>query len=173
MELAPVFMKQYKNTVERILHVPGNFTDSVLEMTVVIDKNLSRELTAEYLPELLLALKRHSPVFRTVRLNAVAWSADDVYDNRVSPMSVVQMSSYYEDYVQEKQPKTFEGLVAYLKMFHARSKLVILLTDGAYRVEEEELLEEVMQPFLDKKMMQIVFREDQAVDIRYRFQRTV
>lgn len=68
--------------------------------------------------------------------------------------------------------KTFEELADYLKMYQARAKLIILLTDGTYHVNEEELLEQRMRPFLDKKLMQIVLR-DGELDVRYRFRRTV
>lgn len=172
MNQSPVFLKNFKNIVDRILHVPGNFTEPVLEMAVVIDNNLSREQVRDYLPDLLGTLKMHSEVFRNVRLNVVQWRADEEMICKVSPMSVVQLSSYYEDYEQCVKRKTFEKLISYLKLFQARAKLMILLTDGNYQVEQEELLQQAMQPFLEKKMMQVVLTGDGA-DIRYRVARIV
>lgn len=173
MELSLLFLKKFKDTTERILHVPGNFTGPVLEMAVVLDRNLSREQLTEYLPSLLGALKRHSEVFRNVRLNVVDWCSDEEIANQVCPMSMVLLKSYYESYSQKKEEKTFEVLVEYLKKYQARAKLIILLTDGKYIVRQEELLEAGMRPFLDKKMMQVVLTEEDGAEIRYRFQRTV
>ena len=50
--------------------------------------------------------------------------------------------------------------------------MIVLLTDGNYQVEQEELLQRAMQPFLEKKLMQVVISEDGA-DIRYRVKRIV
>lgn len=172
MNQSPVFLKNFKNTVDRILHVPGNFTEPVLEMAVVIDNNLSRERVKDYLPDLLGALKMHSEVFRNVRLNMVQWREDEDIVCKVSPMSVAQLNSYYDDYEQCIKRKNFEKLISYLKLFQARAKLIILLTDGNYQVEQEELLQQAMQPFLEKKLMQVVLAGDGA-DIRYRVARIV
>ncbi|MBO5524992.1 MAG: hypothetical protein J5986_15195 [Roseburia sp.] len=172
MNKSPVFLKTFKNTVERILHVPGNYTGQILEMAVVIDGSLSREQVADYLPELLGTLKIHSEVFRNVRLNVVQWQGDENITCKVSPMSMVQLSSYYEDYQQQLCKKSFEKLISYLRLFQARAKLIILLTDGKYQVEQEELLQRAMQPFLEKKLMQVVLTGDGA-DIRYRTERVV
>ena len=87
-------------------------------------------------------------------------------------MSVVQLNSYYDDYEQCIKRKNFEKLISYLKLFQARAKLIILLTDGNYQVEQEELLQQAMQPFLEKKLMQVVLAGDGA-DIRYRVARIV
>lgn len=167
-----IFLKNFNNTVDRILHVPGNYTGGVLEMAVIIDQNLSREQIVEYLPELIGALKRHSPVFRNVRLNLIYWGADDDIVCQVLPMSVAQMSSHYEHYERKCQKKSFEKLAEYLKMFQARAKLQILLTDGGYTAEREEVIAAAMRPFLEKKLLEIVIAEDGA-EIRYRFDRTV
>lgn len=172
MNMSPVFLQRLKQTVERVLHVPGNFTEPPLEMALVLDGNLSKAVVMEAVPELLRTLKMHSEVFRNVRLNVVDWQADDKIGNRVAPMSMVMLSSFYEDYIQCKESKHFENLIGYLKMYQARAKLVILLTDGTYQVEHEEVLERVMQPFLDKKMIQVVL-QDEEMQLRYRFVRTI
>lgn len=171
--MTPVSLQMFKNTVERILHVPGNFTEQNLEMAVVIDGALSREQVEAYVPELLGSLKRHSEVFRNVRLNVVEWKSDEQIMTQVRPMSVVMLHSFYEEYEQVQNPKHFEKLVTYLKLYQARSKLIILVTDGKYQVEHEDELELTMRPFLDKKLMQVVITGQDGLDIRYRFQRTV
>lgn len=171
--MTPVSLQIFKNTVERILHVPGNYTGHMLEMAVVIDSSLAKEQITECVPELLGSLKCHSEVFSNVRLNVVEWKSDDWIKTEVRPMSMVMLQSFYEDYEQTICDKHFERLIAYLKMYQARAKLIILLTDGKYLVEHEDELEPAMRPFLDKKLMQIIVNEQGEPDIRYRFRRTV
>ncbi len=166
MNLSPVFLMQFKNTVERILHVPGNYKGDILEMAVVLDHNVSREAVQELVPQLFRSLKMHSEVFRNVRLNMVQWESDEKIANQVTPMSVAGLTSYYESYECRQVTKDFQKLVQYLKLFQARAKLIILITDGTNEEGSTEMLKAAMQPFLDKKLMQIVIGE--ALEIRYR-----
>ena len=167
MNLSPVFLMQFKNTVERILHVPGNYNGGILEMAVVLDHNVSQEMAQELVPQLLRTLKMHSEVFRNVRLNMVQWESDEVIKNQVTPMSMAGLASYYESYGQQTICKDVKKLAQYLKMFQARAKLIILITDGANEEGTAESLKTVMLPFLDKKWMWVVLSGD-ALTIRYR-----
>ena len=47
MNLSPVFLMQFKNTAEWILHVRGNYNGGILEMAVVLDHNVSREMVQD------------------------------------------------------------------------------------------------------------------------------
>ena len=167
MNLSPVFLMQFKNTVERILHVPGNYKGGILEMAVVLDYNVSKEAVQELVPQLFRTLKMHSEVFRNVRLNMVQWESDEVIKNQVTPMSMAGLASYYEGYEQQRRCKDVKKLVQYLKMFQARSKLIILMTDGANEEDSIESLKTAMLPFLDKKWMWVVLSGDELT-IRYR-----
>jgi predicted DNA-binding protein (UPF0251 family) len=81
---------------------------------------------------------------------------------------MVMLSGFYQDYQQEEQQKSLEVLASKLKLYQARSKLLILLTDGKYLVADEKELARRMQPFLDKKLMQVIVSENGIEDIRYR-----
>lgn len=166
MNLSPVLLMKFKNTIERILHVKGNYSGGILEMAIVLDHNLSKEVVKDIVPQLLRTLKMHSEVFRNVRLNVVEWCADEVISAQVSPMSMVGLSSYYDAYEQQVAKKDFFKLIAYLKLFQARAKVIILLTDGTYESGILESLKAAMQPFLDKKLMQIVVGDE--LEILYR-----
>ena len=167
MNLSPVFLMQFKNTVERILHVPGNYNGGILEMAVVLDHNVSKEQEQELVPQLFRTLKMHSEVFRNVRLNMVQWESDEAIKNQVTPMSMAGLASYYEGYEQQTMCKDMKKLVQYLKMFQARSKLIILITDGVNEEGAAESLKAAMLPFLDKKWMWVVISGDDLT-IRYR-----
>ena len=166
MNVSPVFLMKFKNTVERILHVPGNYKGGILEMAVVLDHNVSQEMTRELVPQLFRTLKMHSEVFRNVRLNMVQWLDDETIKNEVTPMSMAGMNSYYTAYECQIRCKDFRKLVQYLKVFQARAKLIILVTDGANEEGSAESLKAAMQPFLDKKLMQVVVGTE--LEIRYR-----
>lgn len=167
VELSVLVLKKFKDTVERILHVPGNYTGKVLEMTVAADNSLTKEELNGLLPQLLKALKMHSKIFQNVRFNYVLWTSDDKITNQVCPMMSALLDSFYENYECVKEEKHLEKLAAYLKKFHARSKLIIVLTDGTYRVGSKEELRQEMEPFLGKKLMFVVCKGEE-IKIEYR-----
>lgn len=76
-------------------------------------------------------------------------------------------SGFYEDYREEKTEKSYESLLEYLQKFQARSKLILFLTDGSYRIEDEDAVQEKMQPFLGKKLLVLTVTED-GLEIDYR-----
>ena len=167
MKLSLTETKQLKNRVEQILHVPGNYTGKILEMEMVVDAALPKETVKETVPELLLTLKRHSKVFQNVRFNYTLWMSDWRIENKVCPMMLATTSGFYEDYREEKTEKSYESLLEYLQKFQARSKLILFLTDGSYRIEDEDAVQEKMQPFLGKKLLILTVTEDR-LEIDYR-----
>ena len=167
MNVSPVFLMKFKNTIERILHVKGNYNGGILEMAVVIDHKLSKECVQMVVPQLLRTLKMHSEIFRNVRLNMVEWCSDDAITAQATPMSMAGLSGYYEGYLQQSEKKDFLKLVSYLKLFQARAKVIILLTDTGYEISSQEGVKAAMQPFLDKKLMQVVV-SGEMFDVWYR-----
>lgn len=167
MNLSPVFLMKFKNTIERILHVKGNYNGGILEMAIVLDHSLPSACVQTVVPQLLRTLKLHSEVFRNVRLNMVDWCDNEAITAKVSPMSMAGLSGYYEGYEQQQRKKDFLKLVSYLKLFQARAKVIILLTDADYEIGTEESVKTAMQPFLDKKLMQVVVLGE-SLEVRYR-----
>ena len=169
-QLSIVTLKKYKDIAERILHVPGNYRGGVLEMAVVVDKNIEKEALRSILPQLLRALKQQGNVFRNVRFNYVQWKAAGA-ENQVCPMMVPMTEGFYEAYESCVEEKNFAGLVDYLKVFQARAKLIILLTDQNVTQWKGDETRRRMQPFLDKKMMVVQIHtttQEQTVSIHYR-----
>ena len=167
MNLSPVFLMQFKNTIERILHVKGNYNGGILEMAIVLDHSVEKEQVTELVPQLIRTLKMHSEVFRNVRLNVVDWESDEHIHTQVSPMAMAGIASYYDGYEQQVGRKDFSKLIAYLKLFQARAKVIILLTDGRFASASPEREKASMQPFLDKKLMQVVTGE--RLEVKYRW----
>ena len=71
-----IFRKNLKNAVERVLHVPHNYTGGILEMTFVVDHGLSKEIAVPMTKKIAALLRSHSQVFQNVRLNLLHWKED-------------------------------------------------------------------------------------------------
>lgn len=177
--------KQLKNHIERILHVPGNFQGGILEMAVVIDMSMSKEQAEERAKELVSTLKTHSEVFRNVRLNTILWKGEEDFVKEVTPLAMLQMGRFFENYESVPVKKNWDGLLATLKKFYARSKLIIVLTESGALLSEQETdvvsvdgekstntvipvtdktqAKENMQPFLHKKMLVISYESEMVI----------
>ena len=56
-----------------------------------------------------------------------------------------------------------DKLTGYLKKFQARSKLIIVVSDGNYRIEDEKTVQENLSPFLRRKMIYWNIKDDTFV----------
>ena len=147
---------QLRNEVQRVLHVPGNYTGGILEMAIIIDHCLTKEQVKETVKEIVQTLKQTDQVFRNVRLNVIDWYSDDHFEKNVKGMPMLMMDSYYEDYQQQEDgEKHLEILAAQLKKFYARSKLILLISNHNYQIEDEVMLHTEMKPFLHRKLILI------------------
>ena len=149
---------QFKNHIERILHVPGNYNGGILEIALVCDYHMPQDELKDRTGELIGCMKMQSEVFRNVRLNVIKWITDNRIIKEVTPMAYVQMGKAFEDYNTVKAedletPKTLQELARKLKLFYARSKIVIVLTDGSYERGDETLLKQHLHPFLYRKIL--------------------
>lgn len=169
-QLGVVTLMKFKNTVERILHVRGNYQGGVLEMAVVADCKVSKEQLKRILPKLISALKSQGETFRNVRFNFVSWKSDTEIQNKVCPMMTAFTEEFYQSYVQMEmeEEKSFLKLVEYLKVFQARAKLIIVIGDELEITEQREEIWKSMQPFLDKKLMLVVGISNEEPEIKYR-----
>jgi hypothetical protein len=163
---------QISKMVEHILHVPGNFRGGNLEMTVVVSSRLSFSEKKESVKEVADALKRSSEVFRNVRLNLVRWDGISDFNSEVVPMVFLQTGACFvqeqaesehaqSDFVQDR-PDTDRNapvgeqlvpLLAYLKKFHARSKVILIFASSAGEMGDKAQAHESLAPFLKQKLL--------------------
>ena len=148
-----------KNAVERVLHVPGNYSGGILEMTLVIDCSLPKEYVKTMAADIAATLRAHSEIFRNVRLNLLYWKSDEKFENQVIPISFLQMSQCFEEYAAEDTEKSLDQLTAKLKLLHARSKLIIVLVDDKLKIIDRDEVNRNMRPFLGKKSL-FLYRND-------------
>lgn len=164
MEFGVIERMQVNQAVERVLHVPGSYAGSNLEMAFVFDMSLPRDVAAAAAKGVCDSLKAHSKTFWNVRLNAIRWQSDDNIIKEISAMPLMQMGRYFEDYECSPCKKRIELLTIQLKKFYARSKVIIFFTDGNYRVEDQKFLSESLQPFLYRRLILAECREESGND---------
>ena len=142
---------QLKNTVTRILHSPGNYTGGVLEMAVVADCHIPAAELKEDCRRIAQMLKKDE-TFRNVRVNLLKWASDDCIEKEVIPLMFLLTGSAFEN-IPDPGDKTLDELFRQLKLFYARSKVVLVLTDGNYRIADNQAVKAYLQPFLSRKLL--------------------
>ncbi len=136
-----------------VLNIPGNFTKDLLEMAIVLDHGMEKVEIGPLAAELVNILKRHSQIFRNVRLNIVDWKSDSEITTQVSAMPMLQLGRYFDSYVQTEETKSLDLLAGYLKMYHARSKLIYVLSAAQSIVKSRERMFLNINPFLKRKLI--------------------
>lgn len=159
MSLTPVQNLQLHNQIERVLHVPGNYRGGILEMALVIDRTYECETVRRLCADIIASCKKQSEVFRNIRLNMVLWGAEEIRSEAVAS-AYVQMGTYFDSYESEKESDGMrtEEIMEYLKKFHARSKLILLLTPDRERMRasaQPDRVWQAMNPFLKQKLVLI------------------
>lgn len=142
--------------VNMVLHLPGNFTGPVLEMALVVDTALPEERARDLIKQLCIILKNSGETFRNVRLNFILWKGEGRTEKSVVGMSSLILGRGLENYERTKGGKNIEPLLETLKKFYARSKLVILLSDGSFTVESAASADAQLKPFLGRKLIWIL-----------------
>lgn len=153
MEISEIGALQIARRVDGILHVPGNYRGGNLEMTIVIDTSLEQEDFGEAVAAVVRALKRSNEIFRNVRLNLVFWGQE--ISSKVTPMAMLTTGGAFGEYCSCPQKKRYEELFAYLKKFHARSKVVLVFTDGNHEVSDAQAARDALSPFLKSRLLLI------------------
>ncbi|MBS6397290.1 MAG: hypothetical protein KH452_09095 [Clostridiales bacterium] len=154
MELfTPIKRQRFKQMVERVLHVPGNYRGGILEMALVVDCRFSPGELKEALAELVRTLKQQSETFRNVRLNLVLWKPGEKIQSRVVPMSMLAMGDLADEMEGAEGELYADDLLSYLKLFQARAKLILVLSAGKVQVQDEQACRKACKPFLERKMI--------------------
>lgn len=153
MELTEIGALQIAKKADAILHIPGNYRGGNLEMTFVIDTSLELESFTEAVAAVVRSLKRESEIFRNVRLDLVFWGRETKM--QVTSMAMLLTGGAYDGYKCDPHKKYYEELFAYLKKFHARSKVILVFADEQNEVFDREAAREALSPFLKNKLLLI------------------
>ena len=156
MSLTQIQKLQLNKQVDRILHAPGNQPagKQQLEMAFVLDSSSDMEYIKLTAQDAVAALKSHDKIFQNVRSNVVFWNAE-IIKTEAMPMSFIQMGKPFVDLEKAKVDKSskLDELCAYLKLYHARSKCILVFTEGNYEWGDKVKLKESLNPFLKQKLL--------------------
>ena len=153
MELTEIGALQIAKKADAILHIPGNYRGGNLEMTFVTDTSLELKSFTEAVAAVVRSLKRESEIFRNVRLDLVFWGRETRM--QVTSMAMLLTGGAYDGYKCDPHKKYYEELFAYLKKFHARSKVILVFADEQNEVFDREAAREALSPFLKNKLLLI------------------
>lgn len=184
--LTDIQLLRLKNAVSHILRIPGNYTGGVLEMAIVADYRLPVDVLREESGQIADMLKKQNEIFRNVRLNLIRWIADEQMQKEVIPMSFLITGRAFAKEadaeaadkggadigISKQEEKRLDELFRQLKLFYARSKVILVLTDGSYRIEDNAAVREYLQPFLARKLL-IVQNGEQIAGIKLFMELTV
>lgn len=70
-------------------------------------------------------------------------------------MAMLTTGGAFGEYCSCPQKKRYEELFAYLKKFHARSKVVLVFTDGNHEVSDAQAARDALSPFLKSRLLLI------------------
>lgn len=142
------------NMSDNILKTTPNLEIKSLELAFVFDTQNSAKYLKNITADIVKALKMHSDIYKNVRTNTIIWESDTSIKKDVTPMPFLQMGSFFEDIVVNiNDERSWDEITLQLKKFYARSKLVILIGEGNYKIEDRERIKENLAPFLQKKML--------------------
>jgi hypothetical protein len=166
--LTDIQLLQVKNEVNRILHVPGNFSGGILEIAVVTDYCMDRDVLREECRQISNFLKKQKEEFRNVRCNLIKWISDECIIKEVIPMAYLQIGKAFEEeqtFFQPEKGKSLDELLRQLKLFYARSKVIMILTEGDFCIQDEEAVRSALQPFLEKKLF--ILKQGQIIRLTH------
>ena len=179
MALTQIQKLKLNHQIDMILQSPANqVRDGKLEMAFVFDMGSNPSYLRETAAQAAGALKQHDRIFQNVRCNAVYWAADGL-STEVLPMSYVQLGRVCGEAgdktedgsektcpenqtVEESTKPRLEDLTGYLKLYHARSKCILVITEGNYKVSDRKSAREALNPFLKSRLVMITPQELQT-----------
>ena len=97
-------------------------------------------------------------------MNVLWWKTDEEIVTEVLPLPVLQMGTPFDHYEQMAAQKRIDPLLANLKLFQARSKLILLLSEGDFSVESAEGCMDSLKPFLGRKMLLLLDDVSQEIE---------
>lgn len=153
--LTAVEKMKFKNLVNQVLHMPGNFTQPILEMAIVLDCSIEKEKSEQITKEIVRFLKGQGELFQNIRLNTIRWEDTEAFRKEITPVPSLFMGRYFDSYAQMKKEKEVDELLEMLKKFYARSKLVLFITNGNFHISDKRRVSDSLRPFLSRKLIWI------------------
>lgn len=160
--------------VDKIFHAPSNIPAKGLQPEIAFVADVSGDIDAVHssVRDAVASLKAHDKMFQNMRSNMVYWGAEQI-TSKVTPMSFILMgraldSALTLDNVMvgnmeanvDKSLK-FENLCAYLKLYHARCRCILVFVDCSseeleakyFYITDAEMAKQQLNPFLKYRLL--------------------
>lgn len=145
--------------VDKILHAPANVTikGQQPEMAFVPDLGSDIDYLNSTLKDAAASLKAHDKIFQNIRSNVVYWGGEKIA-TEVTSMSFIQIGKVTEALKSKSTDNLieFDSLCAYLKLYHARCRCILLFTDSPeriYNIQNKDRAKEGLNPFLKHRLL--------------------
>ena len=166
--------------VDKIFHAPSNVPagNHQPEIAFVTPMSGNLELVQSSIKDAVASLKAHDKMFQNMRSNMVYWASDKI-TSKVTPMSFILMGRAFEDVTQDSKnnimcsdmvdnlesivdkSQHFEDLCAYLKLYHARCRCILVLMNCTYAnleaqkfgIADREAAKQQLNPFLKYRLL--------------------
>lgn len=162
--------------VDKIFHAPSNAPAKGHQPEIAFVTDVSGDIDAVHgsVRDAVASLKAHDKMFQNMRSNMVYWGSERI-TSKVIPMSFILMGRAFNNalvfdneivgnldaYVDKSL--NFENLCAYLKLYHARCRCILVFVDCSYEELEEkyfyitdaEMAKQQLNPFLKYRLLVI------------------
>ena len=160
--------------VDKIFHAPSNAPAKGHQPEIAFVTDMSGDIDAVHssVRDAVASLKAHDKMFQNMRSNMIYWS-DGQITSKVTPMSFILMGRSLDsalasddeivgnpDKNVDKSPN-FENLCAYLKLYHARCRCILVFVDCSheeleaqdYFITDAEAAKQQLNPFLKYRLL--------------------
>ncbi|MDE7417040.1 MAG: hypothetical protein K2N44_12230 [Lachnospiraceae bacterium] len=161
--------------VDRIFHAPSNAPANghQPEIAFVTDMSGDMESVHSSVKDAVASLKAHDKMFQNMRSNMVYWDSDKI-TSKVTPMSFILMGKAFDNALTFDDSKivgnlnedvdkslNFEELCAYLKLYHARCRCILVFVDCSYEelemqefyITDTDKAKQQLNPFLKYRLL--------------------
>lgn len=167
MALTQLQKLELNKRVDKILNAPVNATikGQQPEMAFVLDLSSDLDYIDSTLKDAASSLKAHDKIFQNIRSNIVYRSMEKI-ETKVTSMSFIQLGKATENLNIVKSEEAvlkaqshsngFDDLCAYLKLYHARCRCILLFTDKPDKLIESSIRDkaiESLNPFLKHRLL--------------------
>lgn len=176
MALTQIQKLELNKRVDRIFHAPSNAPAKGHQPEIAFVADVSGG-SAVYssVRDAVASLKAHDKMFQNMRSNMVYWGSDQI-TSKVTPMSFILMGNAFDNAADRladsgnvvvkkgtdvDKSLHFEDLCAYLKLYHARCRCILVFVDCSheeleaqnYFITDAEAAKQQLNPFLKYRLL--------------------
>lgn len=175
MALTQLQRLELNKRVDKIFHAPSNVPAGGHQPEIAFVTQMSGDRNEIYssVKDAVASLKAHDKMFQNMRSNMVYWGSSKI-SSKVTPMSFILMGKAFEEEDQDSdivdstvaivdKSQSFEDLCAYLKLYHARCRCILIFMDCTYvqfesqnfYIADREAAMAHLNPFLKYRLLVI------------------